>query len=120
MPQFLLADRVRMIDFVAQDQEGHFGQVFHAEQRVELGFRFREPLVVFRVDEEYDPAYFGEVIPPETTGWEALLARRLGRGLGLGSLFTLLMASEVEGGEFHVADGELFRCCRACEYTCRL
>lgn len=72
MPQLLFAHRVRMIDLVAQDQEGDFGEVFHAEEGVQLGFGFGEALVVFGVDEEDDAADFGEVVAPETAGWEGL------------------------------------------------
>lgn len=64
MSEFLLADGVRVIDFVAEDQEGDFGQVFHGQEGVELGFGFREAFVVFGVDEEDDAAYFGEVVAP--------------------------------------------------------
>ncbi len=72
MPQLLLAHGVRVIDLVAEDQEGDFGKVFHGEEGVELGFGFGEALVVFGVDEEDDAADFGEVVAPETAGWEGL------------------------------------------------
>lgn len=69
MPQLLLADGIPVVDLVAEDQEGDFGEVFHAEEGVELGFGFGQALVVFGVDEEDDPGYFGEVVAPETAGW---------------------------------------------------
>jgi hypothetical protein len=72
MPQLLLAHRVRVIDLVAEDQEGDFGEVFHGEEGVELGFGFGQALVVFGVDEEDDAADFGEVVAPETAGWGGL------------------------------------------------
>lgn len=79
-----------MIDFVAQDQKGDFGEVFHGEEGVELDFGFGEALVVFGVDEEDDPGDFGEVVAPETTGWEALAGgfgcRVIGDGDGFGGL----------------------------------
>lgn len=85
MPQLVLADRIRMVDFVAQDQKGHFREILHAEEGVELGFGFGEAFVVFGVDEEDDAGHFGEVVFPETAGW------RVGRGKGCVSL-------EVRGG----------------------
>ncbi len=69
MPQFLLADGVGVVDFVAEDAEGDFGEVFHCEEGVELGFGFGEAFVVFGVDEEDDAADFGEVVFPEAAGW---------------------------------------------------
>ena len=57
-----------MVDLVAEDQKGHFGEFFHGEQRVEFGFGFGEAFVVFGVDEEYDSADFGEVVFPEAAG----------------------------------------------------
>ncbi len=68
MPQLVLADGVGMIDLVAQDHERHLGQVFHRQQRVQLGFGFRQAFVVFGVDQEDDAGYFGEVIFPEPAG----------------------------------------------------
>lgn len=69
MPQLVLADGIRMVDFVAEHEKRHFGQVLHAQQRVELRFGFGEPLVVFCVYEEDDARYFGEVVFPEPAGW---------------------------------------------------
>jgi len=110
MPQLLLAHGVRMIDLVAEDQEGDFGEVFHGEEGVELDFGFGETLVIFGVDEEDDAADFGEVVAPETAGWEGLAGGGMDKGrYGEG---TLLMAAEVEGCEFDVADGEFFGCWR--------
>ena len=69
MSQLVLADGVWVVDLVAEDQEGDFGEVFHREQGVELGFRFGEALVVFGVDEKDDAGHFGEVVAPEAAGW---------------------------------------------------
>ena len=77
-----------MVDFVAEDAEGDFGEFFHGEEGVEFGFGFGEALVVFGVDEEDDAADFGEVVFPEAA--------------------RLLMAAQVEGGEAAVANGEFF------------
>lgn len=79
-----------MVDLVSEDHEGGVGKLLHGEQGVELGFGFRETLVVFCVNEEHNPAYFGEVVTPETA--------------------RLCVASQVEGREFDVAYGELFGC----------
>lgn len=64
MPQLLFANSVRVVDLVAQDQEGHLGELFHREQGVELQLRFLEPFMVLGVDEEDDPADLGEVVAP--------------------------------------------------------
>ena len=69
MTQFILGHGIGMIDLVAQDQEGHFAELFHGQQGVELGFGFGESLEVFCVDEEDDSAYFGEVVFPKAAGW---------------------------------------------------
>ena len=69
MSQLLLAHRIRVVDLVAEDQEGHFLQLLHREERVELRLRLGKAFVVFGVDEEDDAADFGEVVFPETTGW---------------------------------------------------
>ena len=75
MPELLLADGIWMIDLVAQDQEGHFGEVFHGEQGVELDFGFRKALKVFGIDEEHDTGDFGEVVAPEAAGWRGKVVR---------------------------------------------
>jgi hypothetical protein len=41
-----------MINLVAEDDEGRVLELLHGEEGVELGLRFVEALVVFRVDEE--------------------------------------------------------------------
>lgn len=67
MPQLLLADSVRVIDLVAQNEEGDFGKVFHGEEGVELGLGFGEAFVVLGVDKEDDPANFRKVVAPQAT-----------------------------------------------------
>ena len=71
MPQLLLTDRIRMVDFIAQDQKGDFGEVFHREEGVELSFGFGKTFQVFGVDEEDNSADFRKIVPPETAGWES-------------------------------------------------
>ena len=68
MPQLLLTDRIRVVNLVTQNQERHFLQLFHAEEGVELDFRFGQALEVLGVDEEDDAANFGEVVFPEAAG----------------------------------------------------
>lgn len=68
MAQLVLGYGVGVIDLIAKDEEGHASELFHGEQGVELGFGLGEPLKVFRVHEEHDAAYFGEVVFPEATG----------------------------------------------------
>ena len=66
MSQLIFRHCVRVVDFVAQDQERCFLQVLHSEQGIELGFGLLQALVVFGVNEEDDARDFGEVIAPET------------------------------------------------------
>jgi len=68
MPQLILTHGIRVINFIAENQEGYFGQVLHRQKRVELGFGFGEAFVVFGVDKEYDTGNFGEVVFPEAAG----------------------------------------------------
>lgn len=65
MTQLILAHSIRVVDFVAQNQKGHFGEFFHGQQSVEFGFGFGEAFVVFGVDEEDYSADFREVIFPQ-------------------------------------------------------
>lgn len=88
MSQLVLGHGIRVVDFVAENEEGGLAEVFHGEEGVELGFRLGEAFGVFGVDEEDDAADFGEVVFPEAT--------------------SLLVAAEVEGGEADAADGEFF------------
>jgi len=88
MPELVLAHGVRVVDLVAQHEEGGLAQVLHAEQRVKLGLALGEALRVLCVDEEHDAADFGEVVLPQAAG--------------------LLVAAQVEGVEAHAADGQLF------------
>ncbi len=88
MAEFLLGHGVRVIDLIAQDEEGHLGQVLHREQRVQLGFALGKPLVVLGVHHEHDAAHLREVVLPQPT--------------------RLLVPAQVEGREAAVADGELF------------
>jgi hypothetical protein len=52
--QLVFRHGLGVIDLVSEDDEGRVLELFHGEQRVELGFGFVEALVVFGVDEEYD------------------------------------------------------------------
>jgi hypothetical protein len=52
VPKLILADSVRVVNLVAQHEEGSLAQVLHAEQRIELGLALGEALGVFGVDEE--------------------------------------------------------------------
>jgi hypothetical protein len=70
MSQFILRYSVRVIDLIAEDQEGCLAQIFHREEGVEFGFGFGEALVVFGVDEEDNAGDLGEVVAPEAAGWK--------------------------------------------------
>lgn len=72
MPELILADGIRVIDLVAEDEEGHLGEFLHSQQRVELGLGLGEAFGVLGVDEEDDAANFGEVVFPEAAGYTSL------------------------------------------------
>lgn len=71
--ELILAHGIRVIDLVSKHQEGNLGQILHGEERVELGLGFGEALVVLCVDQEDDPADFGEVVFPQAAGYHTLL-----------------------------------------------
>lgn len=62
MPQFILANSVRVVDLVAENEEGHFGEVLEAEEFVESVFGFGEAVDVFSVYEVYYSGDFGEIL----------------------------------------------------------
>ena len=70
MSQLILTDRIRVVNLVTQYHERDLAQLLHAQQSVELSFRFWETLVVLGVNEEYDAGDFWEIVLPETAGWE--------------------------------------------------
>jgi hypothetical protein len=70
MSQLILTDRIRVIDLVTQNHERDLAQLFHAQQSVKFSLRFRETLVIFGIDEEYNARDFWEIVLPETAGWE--------------------------------------------------
>lgn len=55
-----------MIDLVTQNHERNLVQLLHAQQSVELGFRFRKTLVILGINKEYDAGDFWEVVLPKT------------------------------------------------------
>lgn len=107
--ELILAHGIRVIDLVSKHQEGNLGQILHGEEGVELGLGFGEALVVLCVDQEDDPAYFGEIVFPQAAGYHTLL-EGLNKG-GRRSLagLTLLVTAQIEGGEPVVANGEFLR-----------
>jgi hypothetical protein len=64
LPELVLGYRLRVVNLVTQHQEGDVGQRLHSQQRIELGLRLSETLVVLGVNEEYDTADLGEVVTP--------------------------------------------------------
>lgn len=90
MSQLVFGNSVWVVDLVAEDEKWGLGEVFHAEQSVELGFRLGEALGVLGVNEEDNTADFREVVLPQTT--------------------RLLMTAEIEGGEAAATDGQFFGC----------
>lgn len=68
MSQLVLGDSVRVVDLVAQDDEGDLGKLFHREKGIELGLGLCESLMVLGIDKEDDTVNIGEVIAPDTSG----------------------------------------------------
>jgi hypothetical protein len=66
LAQVLLGDGRGVVDLVSEDEERHLAEVLHAQQRIELGLRLEQTLVVLGVDEEHDARDLGEVVFPET------------------------------------------------------
>jgi len=62
MPELVLGHGFGVVDLVAEDQKGHFGELFEVEEFVEGVFGFGEALGVFGVDEVHDAVDFGEVL----------------------------------------------------------
>ena len=69
MSELLLADGAWRVDLVAEDEEGHLGELLNREKRVELRLGLGEPLNVDAVYEENDAVDLGEVVPPEAARW---------------------------------------------------
>jgi hypothetical protein len=83
--KFLLAHSTECINLVAEDEERNFGEFLDREQRVKLGLRLGETLVVGRVDQENDAIDLREVVTPETAGcvrnkWVSTYFLKKGRG----------------------------------------
>lgn len=69
-----------MVDLVAEDQEGHFGELLELEELVESVFRLRETVDVFGVYEVDYSVDFGEVLFEEG-GALVRVGEREGRGV---------------------------------------
>jgi hypothetical protein len=87
-PELILADRLGVVDLVAENDEGDVGELLHAEERIELGLGLGKTLVVLGVDEEDDAADLGEVVAPQAAG--------------------LSVTAEIECCELDVTDRQLF------------
>lgn len=113
MSQFVLADCARVVDLVSENKERHLGQLLHREQSVQLGLGLDEPFVVLRVDQEDDSADFGEVVPPQTTGYSGQYScLLLFFWLLIGDcrlVITLLVTTQVKGCESVVSNSKFLR-----------
>jgi len=99
-----------VVDLVAEDQEGHFGELFEVEEFVEGVFGFGEALDVFGVDEVDDAVHFGEVLDLVSRTSE----KRGGSRTHVAPYPACLeMAAQVEGCEAAVADGKFLASCMA-------
>ncbi|GMS97351.1 hypothetical protein PENTCL1PPCAC_19526, partial [Pristionchus entomophagus] len=87
--ELVLAHRARLVDLVAEYDDGSGGHHLIPEQTLQLGLRLHQSLVVGGVDQEDDAVHGREVVLPHAT--------------------RLSVASEVEGGEAHAAQRELLR-----------
>jgi len=63
--EFVLGHGVGVVNLVAQDNKGNFGQLLHREERIQLSLSFGEALVVFGVNEKDDAINLGKVILPK-------------------------------------------------------
>lgn len=102
--QLILGDGIGVVDLVAQDDEGHLGELLHGEECVEFGLGLGEALVVLGVNEEDDAVDLGCVVAPDAAGCDVSgLVSVCNQGLWRR---TLLVTTEVEGGETDVANGK--------------
>jgi hypothetical protein len=62
VPQFILGYGFRVINLVAEDQEGNLGELLEVEELVEGVLGFGEAVDVFCVNEVDYAVYFGEVL----------------------------------------------------------
>ena len=85
--QFLLLERLLLVDFVSEDHEGHILQLRHLQQRVQLLLGFGQTALVGRIHQEDDAVYGAAVVAP--------------------GLARLEVAAQVVGIEVDVADGHL-------------
>jgi hypothetical protein len=53
-----------MIDLVAEDEEGHFGEIFHLEKSIQFDLCLLKAIGVLGVDEEEEAGHFGSVVSP--------------------------------------------------------
>lgn len=82
MSELLLADSAGCVNLVAEDEEGHLGELLDGKECVQLSLRLGEPLEVRTVDQEDDTVYLREVVAPKPTCWCAALSVGLGRKEG--------------------------------------
>lgn len=67
--QHILRDSGRDINLVAQNDEGHLGEVVLLKQTIKLGLGLRETGRVGCVDQEHNRVNLGEVILPQPSGF---------------------------------------------------
>lgn len=130
MAQLLLGDGVGVVNLVAQDDKGHLLELLHRQEGVELGLGLGEALVVLGVNQEDYAVNLGEVVLPKTAGYnsvEMLVTSPMSHTLVEGGFScrvsrTLLVTTEIEGCESHVANSELLGSCDSvsmCPRACR-
>ena len=110
MTQLILADGIGVVDLVSENKERHLGEVLHGEKSVQFGLGLVESLVVDGVTQEHNTGHFGEIILPETTGYSNISSTSVlgnDKCMRLRDSHTLLVTTEIEGGEAVVADGKL-------------
>ncbi|KAJ6260984.1 hypothetical protein Dda_3649 [Drechslerella dactyloides] len=99
VPQLVLADGLVVVNLVAEDEEGHLGQLLHGQEGVELGFGFGHALEVLGVDEEDDAGDLGEVVLPEAAGCTSKHQRRLAGIVEPEEKQLGMLVEQAEGGE---------------------
>lgn len=71
MSHLVLRDSIRVVNLVAENDEGNLGELLHGEEGVELGLGLTESLVVLGINKEDNAVDLGEVVAPDTSGYKS-------------------------------------------------
>lgn len=68
--ELILTHSTGGVNLVSKDEERYFGEILDGQESVEFGLSLRESLKVSAVDEEDNTIDLGEVVAPQTAGYE--------------------------------------------------